>query len=220
MAVNLGPKIPIMVSAASGDTYLTQGNAMLRALQPLLVANVINITTTTPPTTPSNGDTYIVAAGATDAWAGYAQSIAYWSTDNLNTPSGEWEFYTPVKGWIVGNQADGAAYIFGGAVWGTVGGGGTQLVDRNAGQPQASNNHFVVAVVTLVSGSATFTLTEAATFISSTGLAAFLSYKGVLSANTGSLSWTQSGNTITVTSSNTLDNNAVSVLVCWFLNPL
>lgn len=117
MSINLGPKIPIMVSGAVGDGYLTQGNALLRALQPLLMANVISLAISAPPPTPTNGDTYVVAGGGSGAWTGKDTQIAYWSTDNLSTPSGEWEFFVPAKGWIVANQLDGNVYIFNGAAW-------------------------------------------------------------------------------------------------------
>lgn len=117
MSVATGPKIPIMVSAALGDGYLTAGNTMLRALQSLVQPNVKNMTTTTPPVSPSNGDMYVVAAGGTGAWTGKDNQIAYWSTDNLNAPSGEWEFYAPKTGWVVGNQADAKLYIYNGTSW-------------------------------------------------------------------------------------------------------
>jgi Protein of unknown function (DUF2793) len=117
MAVSLGPKIPIMVSAASGDAYLTQGNAFLRAHQPLLQCNVINMTTFTPPPTPNNGDTYVVAAGATGVWVGHVNHIAYWTTDDPNNPSGVWEFFVPAKGWQVVDQSVVQFYLFNGAAW-------------------------------------------------------------------------------------------------------
>jgi len=169
MSVNLGPKIPIMVSGASGDTYLTQGNALLRALQPLLEANVIDLSLNTPPATPNNGDTYIVAAGGTGDWIGHDTEIAYWSTDNSTALGGEWEFYTPTKGWIVGNQLDGAPYIFSGTVWGLITAAFSKaFIYNGAGtQPGASDNHTAAGTVSLASGAAsvgTVTLTGASIF--------------------------------------------------------
>ena len=125
MAVSFGPKIPAaFVSTAQGDTYYTAGEALLRMLQTLVQANVISVATNTPPGSPSNGNTYVVGSAPTGAWATHANSIAYWSTDNPATPGGEWEFYTPATGWIVGNQTDSTAYIFNGTAWTAVGGGG------------------------------------------------------------------------------------------------
>lgn len=47
--------------------------------------SVLNFTTTTPPVTPSLGDTYLVPAGATGAWSSHQDDIAKW------TPHG-WDF--------------------------------------------------------------------------------------------------------------------------------
>jgi hypothetical protein len=160
MSVNLGPKIPIMVSGASGDTYLTQGNALLRALQPLLETNVIDLSLNTPPATPNNGDTYIVAAGGTGDWTGHDTEIAYWSTDNSTALGGEWEFYTPAKGWIIGNQLDGAAYIFDGATWVTIGTGGGGGVGTSASVVFLSDQQ--VAGITLATQ--TYNVTVAGTY--------------------------------------------------------
>lgn len=52
---------------------------------------------TAPPATPANGDSYIVGATATDAWAGKDGQVAVWSTA-LETPS--WVFGVPRLGWI------------------------------------------------------------------------------------------------------------------------
>lgn len=117
MSVTLGPKIPIMVAGASGDAYLTQGNAFLRAMQPLLQCNVINMTTNTPPAVPNNGDTYVVAAVATGDWTGHENDIAYWTTDDPNNASGVWEFFTPTIGWQVVDQSIVQFYLFNGTVW-------------------------------------------------------------------------------------------------------
>ncbi len=117
MSIVTGPKLPVMVSGASGDQYLSQGNAMLRMLQTLVQPNVKSMTLSSPPGSPVNGDTYVVASGAGGAWAGQTNSIAYWSTNNPAAVLGEWEFYTPAKGWMVGNQADGNLYVFSGSTW-------------------------------------------------------------------------------------------------------
>jgi hypothetical protein len=43
--------------------------------------------------TPSNGDSYIVAAAPTGAWAGQAGKVAVWS-------GSAWVFGTPRVGWV------------------------------------------------------------------------------------------------------------------------
>jgi hypothetical protein len=120
--ISFGPKIPsLYVSAAQGDNYYTVGEALLRALQTLLQANVISVVLSTPPSSPNNGNTYVVGTSPTGVWAGQADNLAYWSTDNPTAPSGEWEFYSPLAGWIVGNQANGQAYIYTGSTWVQIG---------------------------------------------------------------------------------------------------
>lgn len=47
----------------------------------------------TPPASPAAGDTYIVAATATGAWAGKEKQIAVWS-------GSAWVFYAPRIGWV------------------------------------------------------------------------------------------------------------------------
>lgn len=117
MSISTGPKIPVMVKGDSGDTYLTQGNALLRMFQPLIQANVINVTTNVPPASPNNGDTYLVAAVAAGAWTGHENDIAYWTTDDPNNPSGVWEFWTPSIGWQIVDQSVVQFYLFNGTVW-------------------------------------------------------------------------------------------------------
>lgn len=53
-----------------------------------------NRTTTAPPASPAAGDTYIVAAAATGAWAGKDGQIAVWDGANA-----VWVFGTPRAGW-------------------------------------------------------------------------------------------------------------------------
>jgi hypothetical protein len=117
-----GTKIPnAFVSAAQGDNWYTAGNQFLRTFQVLVQATVINLTTSAPPALPNNGDTYIVGSSPTGFWSNQTNNIAFWSLNNPAVPGGEWEFNTPSIGWIVGNQADGNAYIFGSTGWNVVG---------------------------------------------------------------------------------------------------
>lgn len=51
----------------------------------------------TPPASPADGATYIVADSPTDAWAGRAGQVAVWVP---RTPTGDWVFATPRVGWI------------------------------------------------------------------------------------------------------------------------
>jgi hypothetical protein len=120
----IGPKLPIIDFQADGSTYGENMRHVLIALQAVLQANVINLTTSSPPANPTNGATYIVGGSPSGVWVGQANNIAYWSTDDPLFPTGAWFFYPPNKGWIVGNQADGNPYIFNGSAWVEIGGSG------------------------------------------------------------------------------------------------
>jgi hypothetical protein len=149
MSISIGPKIPVIVRVSEGDLWTAPGNSLLRALQPLVQPNVISLVLTSPPVSPTNGDTYVVGAGATGAWSGQDSSIVYWSTDNPFTPNGEWEFYAPHAGWMVINRGDNTPYIFNGSTWNIFasGGGGGQTIQAGTNLVQKgdpSGNHNVV----------------------------------------------------------------------------
>lgn len=71
-----------------------------------------NRTTAAPPATPANGDTYIVAASATGAWAGKAAQIAVWSAD-----AAAWVFGVPRPGWLAWIEAEGKLSAYTGSTW-------------------------------------------------------------------------------------------------------
>lgn len=116
MGVLTGPKIPVFSGADAGDTYgPADMNRGWRMQQTLIQCNVIDIIDD-PPVSPVDGDTYIVGTG-TGAWAGHDNDIAYWTTQDLDNPSGVWEFYSPVAGWKASNQSDSLEYTFSGTAW-------------------------------------------------------------------------------------------------------
>jgi len=117
MANTTGPKIGVVDSIPDGAVYGTDGRAFLRMFQALIQPNVINLSTTAPPGSPSNGDTYVIAANATGAWFGKDAHIAYWTTDDPDFPSGNWDYYSPVKGWTVVSQVNNGTYEFNGTSW-------------------------------------------------------------------------------------------------------
>jgi hypothetical protein len=124
MSIVNGPKIVTMVSAANGDTYGDGERHQLRTQQALIQANVKNLTLSTPPGSPTNGDTYIVGSSPTGLWAGQANAVAYWAVDAQDGPSitpniatGAWEFYTPLAGWSVWDTNTNAIWRFNGTAW-------------------------------------------------------------------------------------------------------
>lgn len=117
MANTIGPKISVVDSIPDGAVYGSDGRAFLRMYQALIQCNVINTTTTAPPGSPSNGDTYIIGVGATGAWFGLDAHIAYWTLDDPSRPSGGWDYYAPLKGWQAVSQANNGLYEYNGSAW-------------------------------------------------------------------------------------------------------
>ncbi len=85
-------------------------NANLRRLSALTQPVALDKDLSTPPFSPAVGDTYIVAATATGAWATHEDDIAVYYADG-------WAFYAPVRGWRVFVDDEGDDYRFDGSVW-------------------------------------------------------------------------------------------------------
>lgn len=85
-----------LVSLANGASNQLIANENFEALSQLVQPVVLDKDLATPPGSPANGAAYIVAASATDAWAGKDGQIAYW----LSSTSA-WTFVVPVAGWGV-----------------------------------------------------------------------------------------------------------------------
>lgn len=122
MTLTFGPKLGLLVDGAMGEEHYDELMAMWRALDALIQLNVLAMTLNTPPGSPADGDTYIVADSATGDWAGHDTEIARWSG-----VVEAWEFYVPMEGWYAYNVEDGERYLFDGAAWGidTSSGGGS-----------------------------------------------------------------------------------------------
>lgn len=78
------------LAAAQAQKHVTHNDALLQ-LDALIDVYVISNALTAPPGSPSDGDTYVVAASPTGAWSGEAGKIA-------NCVDGAWRFYAPFKG--------------------------------------------------------------------------------------------------------------------------
>ena len=93
-------------------------NEALRMLDCLVQPVVKSRTLSTPPASPAEGEGYVVAAGAADAWAGKEHSIACFV-------DGTWQFFAPAIGWQLYDAGAGERIVFSGAGWvsGDAGGG-------------------------------------------------------------------------------------------------
>ncbi len=92
------------LAAAQAQKHVTVNEA-LDHLDGLVQLSVISSTLTAPPATPAEGDRYIVAAGATGAWAGWDGAVAHYS-------GGAWLRLTPRTGWIAWDQAAGGIITY------------------------------------------------------------------------------------------------------------
>jgi hypothetical protein len=179
MANTIGPKIAVVDSIPDGATYGNDGRAFLRMYQALIQPNVINMTTAAAPGTPSNGDTYVVASVGSGAWTGKTNFVAYWSTDNPLTPSGEWEFYQPINGWTVGDQNTGFTYKYNGATWVQLPVGVTSL---NSGTGASSSTFWRGDGSWAAAGAATFSTAGSAMFYPGINLPGYVNLNGNFAA--------------------------------------
>lgn len=98
----------VLLEQAQAQKELTVNTALMR-IDALLNAPVIDKDLTTPPASPATGDTYIVPAGATGAWAGQSTKIAYFEQ--------VWRFITPNTGLMRWIADESAHYIYNGSIW-------------------------------------------------------------------------------------------------------
>lgn len=86
-------------------------NEMLLNLDMLVQGVVLSATTTTPPVSPANGDSYIIPTGATGVWSTHIGEIAYYATN-------AWRYISPQNGlyYYVVDQV-GVFYVYYSSAW-------------------------------------------------------------------------------------------------------
>ena len=84
-------------------------NEALVAIDAILNTGVIDKDLTTPPGSPSSGDIYIVAAGATGDWSGKDNQVAYYNQS--------WKFIDPNEGLLLWVNDEDKLYSFNGTAW-------------------------------------------------------------------------------------------------------
>jgi hypothetical protein len=80
------------LEAAQSQKHVTV-NEGWQTLDAIVQLSVEDRNLTAPPVSPTDGDAYIVAAGATGLWAGQDNNVAYFN-------NAAWFFHTPKDGWI------------------------------------------------------------------------------------------------------------------------
>jgi len=97
------------IAAAQAQKHITHNEA-LRALDAIVQLSVINSNLISPPASPNDGDSYIIAANATGEWLNKDNQVSAWQ-DNV------WIFYEPKEGWLAWNATDGQLYIYTNTSW-------------------------------------------------------------------------------------------------------
>lgn len=108
--MDITPKLglPYLV-AAQAQKHVTHNEA-LRALDALVQVGVLDRDQTAPPPAPDEGDCYIVALGATGAWASHDHALAAWQDS-------AWMFYAPQLGWLAWIADEDRLVVWDGAQW-------------------------------------------------------------------------------------------------------
>ena len=109
MSQNDSPRLSLPYIIASQAQKEVTHNETINLLD-LLLQPVIKSRTNTPPTTPSEGDAYIVIATATGIWIGKEKQVAWYI-------NGGWRFIVPSEGMWFWSVADGRDYVYHNENW-------------------------------------------------------------------------------------------------------
>src|SRR4051794_24445811 len=97
------------IEGSQAQKHVTHNEA-LRILDAAIQVAVEDLTRTSPPSSPAEGERHVVATGATGAWAGHVNAIASWQ-------DGAWAYLVPHTGWCVWSVADDVMFVFDGTHW-------------------------------------------------------------------------------------------------------
>jgi hypothetical protein len=101
-------KLPF-IEAAQVQKHVTHNEA-IRRLDAIVQLSVSDRDLTAPPVSSIDGDRYIVATGATGAWAGQDFNVAAWL-------DGAREFFAPQEGWLAWPRDEDKLLIWNGTAW-------------------------------------------------------------------------------------------------------
>lgn len=161
------------LEAAQAQKHVTVNEA-LRRLDAAVHLAVKSRGIAAAPSSPAEGDRYVVASGASGAWAGAEGKVAAWA-------DGAWMFLTPRKGWRAWDEEAGAFIFWSGAGWTAEPGGGSGATSPHGA---ATNLGIIEADHTITPGATNdtaFSIPDRAIVLGVTGR--------VLTAITGATSW-------------------------------
>jgi hypothetical protein len=98
-----------LLAAAQAQKHVTHNEALYQ-FDAFLCARFLDRTLTAPPSSPADGDTYLVHATATDKWTGQDAKIAYCA-------DGDWRFYAPFGGLVAYVANESKLIVYTGSAW-------------------------------------------------------------------------------------------------------
>ncbi len=104
------PNLAIPYIAASQAQKHVTHNEALSIIDGLVHLAVISRNTTAPPSTPANGDRYLVPSGATGEWVTHPGQLAL-------RMEGAWRYITPREGWNAWVSDEDVALTYSGTAW-------------------------------------------------------------------------------------------------------
>ena len=94
MPASTDPNLGMKYGWTQGESgWAADMDANLKRLGAIVGLSVKDRDLTAPPSGPTDGDRYIIPAGATGYWSGKTGQIAVWI-------AGAWEYYVPKVGWL------------------------------------------------------------------------------------------------------------------------
>lgn len=103
-----------LTAASQAQKHVTHNEAILR-LDGLVQMTALSYTTSAQPTSPSDGDLYLLPVGKTgDDWGGYSNHAVAHYYDGI------WHQYRPGEGWLCFVRDSGLLYYYNGSQWKTV----------------------------------------------------------------------------------------------------
>lgn len=98
-----------LLAAAQAQKHVTHNEALYQ-FDAFLCARFLDCDLTAPPSSPSDGDTYLVHATATGDWMGQSNKIAYCA-------DGAWRFYAPFGGLVAYVADESKLIVYTGSAW-------------------------------------------------------------------------------------------------------